>query len=302
LGILVINVMPRVRLNKLPHHLKLELLKMLEQMGAENLKNDLYKSLLHVLPRDELDDKEFLSRYLLLVSILDQQAESDSARRTVVEIYKNFGREFFMNPRKYVTDLDPVISLAIKVYQPKTRFVRIKSEGIILLRVGGFLLAMISIERRHRGLVAYLKSRGSPREMLSAILNDIYLRGLLYEKAARMYVGWISHPKLFVNLFDGAVHPSSIPMVVNGHVCKVLARTGFLDSVLVEEGEPIVKAEDERRRIESLVRGLYPQGDYFMIDYGAFYIGTKFCDETNPKCGICPIKHVCMRNVDVRAY
>ena len=294
--------MPRVKLNQLTEHEKLKLLKELEQIGINKLKIDLYNSLLYVLPKNLISNKEFLSRYLLLVAILDQQAESESARRTVIEVYKSYGDSFFLNPHTFVNNFDPIMDLAIKTYQPKTRVIRIKKEGITLLRLGGFLLALLSIERRYGNLVTYLKSFRNPQKLLSAILGDIYFRGLLYEKAARMYVGWITHPNLYVDLFDGSISPTSIPMVVNGHVCKVLARTGFLDNVLVEKDRPIVKAEDERRRIEMLVRKYYPQGDYLMIDYGAFYVGINYCKETDPQCDKCPISKICLRNTHVRAY
>lgn len=49
-----------------------------------------------------LSDKEFLTRYLLLAAILDQQAESDNARRTVIEIYRNYDDVFFLKPRKFL--------------------------------------------------------------------------------------------------------------------------------------------------------------------------------------------------------
>lgn len=39
----------------------------------------------------------------------------------------------------------------------------------------------------------------------------------------------------------------------------------------------MVQAENERKRIESLVRSSFPQGDYFMIDYGAFYVDINYC-------------------------
>ena len=84
-------------------------------------------------------------------------------------------------------------------------------------------------------LTNYLSSFKTPHDMLDGILNNTFFKGLLYEKAARMYVGWISHPNLFVDISNGAWPPSSIPMVINGHVCKVLARTGFLDEVSVEK-------------------------------------------------------------------
>ena len=298
----------RIELNELAKPDKIRLLKALEQIGKNNIRNDLYSSLLQILPQSMLKDKEFLSRYLLLAAILDQQADSGSARKTVVEIYRKYGDPFFTNPRKFLNNFDSVMSLALKIYQPKMRISRIKKEGIVLMRLGGFLLALLSLERQHGRLATYLKSLRNPQNMLSAMLNDRYLKGLLYEKAARMYVGWITHPNLYVNIFDGSVSLSSIPMPIDGHVCKVFARTGFLDTVLVEEkgkGENkkfIVRADHERKRIERMVHKYYPQGDYFMIDYGAFYVGINCCKETSPRCNKCPVNRICLRNTFVRAY
>jgi len=93
--------------------------------------------------------------------------------------------------------------------------------------------------------------------------------------------------------------------VVNGHVCKLLARTGFLSDVLVENtNNMIVKAREERRRIENLIKNTYPNGDFFMIDSGAFIIGITYCREKEPNCAECPLeaKGLCRKNVQIRAY
>ncbi len=117
-----------------------------------------------------------------------------------------------------------------------------------------------------------------------------------------MYVGWVCHPNLYIDVFNGQVPLNSIPMVVDGHVCKVLARTGFLPTVLIEEKKPIVKAEDERSKIEMHVKTKYSYGDFFAIDYGAFYIGINYCKETSPQCSKCPVDDLYRKNVQVRAY
>ena len=299
--------MPRVQLKPLCKdkycELSTELLKRLERIGKDRIKEDLQRTLLSVLNQNDLNDKEFLSRYLLLAAVLDQQAKSETARKVVVEIYKKYGRDFFMNPHQFIDKIDEILDLVLSIYQSGLAHIRIPREGITLLRIGGFILALINITKNNKLLINYLKNSDGPRDLLRKILNNKVLRGLLYEKAARMYVGWVSHPDLFVNIFEGKYSVSQIPMVIDGHVCKVLARTGFLDSVLVENTEKyIVQAEEERRRIESLVSQLYPTGDYFMIDYGAFHVGITYCHEEKPECGKCPLNDICKKNIHIRAY
>jgi hypothetical protein len=78
-----------------------------------------------------------------------------------------------------------------------------------------------------------------------------------------------------VKIYGENLPVNFIPMVVNGHVVKILARTGFLESVHVERERMIVEAEKERLRIEKEVRTIKSDGDMFSIDYGAFLIATK---------------------------
>lgn len=296
--------MPRIKIpNTLSREYKQQLLKELENIGMSNLINYMFQKLLSVLSHEHLQNKEFLSRYLLLAAVLDQQADSESAKETVVRIYTSFGADFFLKPYNYLNKLYDVIKFATGLYKPKTRVLRMKNEALILLRIGGFLLAVYNIENKYGSMIGYFSQATTPRKLLELIQSDCLLSGLLYEKAARMYTGWISHPKLWINLSSGRWEPDEIPMPINGHVCKVLARTGFLKYVLVEDTRKfIVKAEDERENIEIEVNNTYPSGDRLMIDFGAFYIGLNYCDEIQPKCNICPIDKLCMKNTQLRAY
>ncbi len=294
--------MPRIQLKQLPDPDKLKLIKRLEDIGKKKLRRDLYDTLLYVLSKDLLSNKEFLSRYLLLAAVLDQQAETGSARDTVITIYNECDEDFFLNPGVYVNKIYDLFEKVKDVYKVKSRVIRMKKEGMLLLRLGGYLLTLVNIEGRYKSLVDYLMLFKTPESLLNGILSDVLLSGLFYEKAARMYVGWVTHPDLYISVY-GRIPVNTIPMVVNGHVCKVFARTGLLNSVLIEDVErPIVKAENERRNIERLTRRYYPQGDFFMIDYGAFYIGIKYCGEKDPQCNECPINELCLKNTTVRAY
>lgn len=295
--------MPRVNVPRRLSTQKVNLLKLLEDIGRQVIIPHMNQTLLYPLHKQHLYDKEFLSRYLLLAATLDQQADSPSARRTVVEIYRQFGVDFFLNPQAYVGGLQPVLGIVRAIYRPKTRVIRIKHGAICFLRVGGYLLSLINLTNQYGGLLQYFSIYQSPKDLLDALLNNVFISGILYEKATRMYVGWISHPDLWIDISGGKWKVSDIPMVVNGHVCKILARSGFLPNVLVENTtKMIVKAENERGGIENLVKTIYPGGDYFMIDTGAFYIGINYCDEINPSCVRCPINNICAKNTAFRAY
>jgi len=296
--------MPRISIQKrLSYTQKITLLKLLESVGNQNIIPYMNRNLLYPISTELLQNKEFLSRYLLLAATLDQQADSASARMTVIQLYDNYGSDFFLKPRFYIDNLHAVLSIVRAHYKPKTRVIRLKHEAIGFLRVGGYLLSLINITKLYGGLLPYFSRCNSPQNLLDTLLADPFINGILYEKATRMYVGWLSHPNLWINVSNGKWKASSLPMVVNGHVCKVLARTGFLSDVLVESTKTmIVKARDERRRIERHVKQAYPNGDHFMIDTGAFYIGITYCDERNPKCEKCPISRVCARNTNFRAY
>lgn len=297
-------VLPRVAISKvLNSSERLDLLKKLEAIGSSNLPNYMFQKLLYPIDNYYLKNREFLSRYLLLAATLDQQADSDSAKNTVVSLYVRFGADFFLNPHRYINQLYSILGLVASLYKPKTRVLRLKNESIMLLRIGGFLLTLINVASRYGGLLNYLNSANTPRDLLNILLKDPLLSGLLYEKAARMYTGWVSHPRLWINISHGKWRVSEIPMAINGHVCKVLARTGFLSSVLVENTNSyIVEAEKERNNIEAEVDYIYPNGDKLFIDFGAFFIGITYCHEASPHCTICPLGQLCRRNINFRAY
>jgi hypothetical protein len=91
--------MPTVKIPYVLHsNERRSLLDMLEKIGSRNIAEDLKKTLLDILSHELLNNKEFLVRYFLLAAILDQQAESESARQTVKRIFQNYGYEFFMKP------------------------------------------------------------------------------------------------------------------------------------------------------------------------------------------------------------
>lgn len=261
------------------------------------------QKLLRVLNGSDLQNKEFMARYLLLAATLDQQADSESAKDTVVKIYTTYGADLILYPNKYMHNLYNTIKLVKPIYKPKTRALRMKNKTVLLLRIDCFPLVIENVQNIQGGLIKYFSQAATPRNLLDLILTDPLLSGLLYEKAARMYTGWIPHPNLWINISSGRWVPADIPMPIDGHVCKVLSRAGFLSQVLVEDTQKyIVKAEDERNNIEREVGKIYPEGDRVMIDFGAFYTGVYYCEEENPNCAECPINTLCLKNTQFRAY
>jgi len=277
------------------------LLQQLEAHGQSQMQVEWQHMLQRLLPSDS-HNGEFLARYLLLTAVLDQQADSISARETVTNLYHTYGSTFFLSPQNYLNQMHNLIRFTKSFYKPKTPVLGIRNEGITLLRIGGYLLSLLNISQAYSSLLNFLSQSSSPIQLLRHILADDLLGGLLYDRAARLYTGWISHPTL-VNLSKGKWHVSTIPMVVNGHVCKVFSRSGFLNSVSVENFESmIIEPEYMRDQIDNQVKSVYQVGDHFMIDYGAFHIGINFCGEASPSCDNCPIQNICLKNTRFRAY
>jgi hypothetical protein len=297
--------MPIIQIQRvLAENEKRQLIEKLEEIGGSNIYKDIQETLLRGLAEEAVSNKEFLVRYLLLAAVLDQQADSESARRTVREIYSNYGIDFFLNPEKYLPHVNEVVELALKTYEPKVRVLRMKKVGITLLRVGGYMVSVHNLSLRYGSLLDYYRLFKNPRELLEkGILGETMLNGLLYEKASRLYVGWITHPLLPVRIYGEGVEKSKVPMVVDGHVAKVMARAGLLSEVSVENTKNmIIKAEKERFKIEMEVIKAKPSGDPFLVDYGAFSIGIKYCREKEPECHKCPLNTICRRNIEIRAY
>jgi len=75
----------------------------------------LYDSL-RILSRNSLLDKEFLARCLLLAAILDQHADSVSARKTVTKIYEVYRESFFITPWNHINDFNKLMNLIMQPY------------------------------------------------------------------------------------------------------------------------------------------------------------------------------------------
>jgi len=286
------------------------LLSIMEDIGKEKQPQEFKGTILKELPIDILNNKEYLVRYLLLVAILDQQAESPTARKAAKFIYDTYKRTLFDDPVQVMLNFEKLVPLdAKKIYvispvtgRATTRF------GWISFRVGGFLIYELNLNNQGILLHKELSKCQSPEEAVSFLYRSKLIEGLIRGKAVRMYVSWIGHPDMGIDISSGRWKRSEYYMPVNGHVGKVFSRTGILKVTNVEtlkEGDArkdIIQATQLRDTIQEIVssRGF----DCIRVDHGAFHIGFNYCHE-NPveaKCSICPLTSLCKRNMRWHAY
>lgn len=110
------------------------------------------------------------------------------------------------------------------------------------------------------------------------------------DKACRMYISWIGHPDLNINISKGVWKKSDFLMPVDGHVGKVFCRTGMIQEI-IHEGKPsstssrwnIIIAARMRESIQKLVQS--HNTDTIMVDHGAFQVGLNCCPDNLE--GIC---------------
>jgi hypothetical protein len=78
---------------------KEQIISILERIGGVLQPLELAQ-IINELPEEIALDKEKLTRFLLLVAFLDQQAESPSARKTAIRIYNMFRDDLFFKPQQ----------------------------------------------------------------------------------------------------------------------------------------------------------------------------------------------------------
>jgi len=297
------------------------LLKVLQDIGKKTMVDQFKTTLLDKLPLEVRKNKEYLVRFLLLTAILDQQAESPSAREAAFYILKTFGKDLFENPLTVLYEFNKLIPLT-EIYKISPAIGRVTPRfAWITLRVGGFLIFQLQLNHQKRTLSEELGNCKSPLTAYEYIQNSMIIKSLLREKACRLFISWIGHPDLEVNVSDGKWKKSKFLMPVDGHVGKVFTRTGMLSSIYREsERKEIIEALKMRQPIQNLVsgRGL----DVNEIDYASFVIGywccsdqtqNISCDECNKiniceirtkiNCkGSCPLTQYCKKNTQWRAY
>lgn len=276
------------------------------------------------LAEDIKNDKEKLVRFLLLTSFLDQQAESPSARKTAIKIYETFGNDLFSNPKSCLMRIDKLTPLKSE-YRISPAIGRVLPRfGWFVLRVGGFLIYEMMLGEIN--LSKELGNCGTPKEAINFLYRNPLVESILREKAVRMYISWIGHPGLGIDVSNGKWHTSLFEMPVDGHVGKIFSRTGLVSEVIHERKEGrghrwnIIVASKMRPLIQEITQEY--SDDCVMVDHGAFQIGINCCPDNlegmacdscprSDSCGIkdkigckgyCMLRDYCKRNLTWRAY
>ena len=302
---------------------KAQMAKILEHVGKALQPLEL-AHIVNNLPKELLSDKEKLTRFLLLTAFLDQQAESPSARKTAIDIYKIFGDDLFFKPQSCIVKLDRLVPLKEK-YKVSPAIGRVLPRfGWFVLRVGGFLIYEMMLDKT--SLSKKLGQCKTPRDANAFLQTNPVVESILREKATRMYVSWIGHPDLGIDVSNGKWNKSFFEMPVDGHVGKIFSRAGLVSEV-IHEGKKgsgsrwnVIVASKMRPSIQEATN--QHGEDCIMVDHGAFQIGINCCPDnlegiacdSCPRASFCQIKakigckgycmlrDYCKRNLTWRAY
>jgi len=295
----------------------------LERVGRVLEPVDL-KSTVAGLPDEVVNNKEKISRFLLLSAILDQQAESPTARKTAIQIHAIFGDDLFYAPRTVMLNFQKLVPLKTD-YKISPAIGRVLPRfGWIVLRVGAFLIYEMTLDNRK--LSEELGRCETPRDALGFLYSSPVLESILRDKAVKMYISWVGHPDLGIDVSDGRWRKADFEMPVDGHVGKIFSRTGMVKEITHEakKGKSarwnIISASQMRPFIQTVVNE--NSGDCTMVDHGAFRLGINCCPDnlqgmacdSCPRTGTCMIKDEidcpgvcllsdsCKRNITWRAY
>jgi hypothetical protein len=196
--------------------------------------------------------------------------------------------------------------------------------GWFVLRVGGFLIYEMMLNEKM--LSEELGKCRSPKDAINFLHSNPVVESILRDKAARMYISWVGHPNLGIDVSSGAWNRASFEMPIDGHVGKVFSRTGMVNKVIHERKEGkgprwnIIVAAKMRPLIQEVTNKY--SDDPIMVDHGAFRIGINCCTdkiefvscdsctredicEIKDKIGCggrCILADFCKRNLTWRAY
>jgi len=272
------------------------MISILEKVGKILQPFDL-KIIFDETPKEVASDKEKLVRFLLLTAILDQQAESPSARKTAINIYKILNDDLFYKPQTALIKLDKLVSLKNE-YKISPAIGRVLPRfGWFVLRVGGFLIYEMMLNKIK--LSDEIGKCKNPKEAINFLYSNPILESILRDKAIRMYISWIGHPDLGIDVSKGKWKKTDFEMPVDGHVGKIFSRTGMIPNVIHESKDRknkrwnIIVASQMRPLIQELVSKF--DADCIMVDHGAFRIGFYCCPDNleGIACDSCPRKSFC---------
>jgi len=198
------------------------ILKILERVG-HLLQPAGLSSAIESLPAKLREDREKLVRFLLLLALLDQQAESPTALLTARRIYESFGDLLFSSPQTVLVKMytlfnikdDYKISPAIGRVLPRFAW--------IVLRVGTFLIYELMLNKKK--LSDELGKLTTPYEAVAYLQSNAVLGAVLREKAMFMFISWVGHPDLGINISNNRWKVHELLMPVDGHVGKAFAGT-----------------------------------------------------------------------------
>ena len=269
----------------------------LERVGRVLEPADL-KSTITGLPDEVVGDKEKISRFLLLTAILDQQAESPTARKTAIQIHGIFGDDLFYAPRIVMLNFQKLVPLKTD-YKISPAIGRVLPRfGWIVLRVGAFLIYEMSMNNRK--LSEELGRYETPKDALNFLYSNPVIESILRDKAVRMYVSWVGHPELGINVSNGKWRKADFEMPVDGHVGKIFSRTGMVKEIIHEAKKDktarwnIISASEMRSSIQAVANE--HSEDCIMVDHGAFRLGINCCPDNlqGIACDSCPRTATCM--------
>lgn len=306
----------------------IHMLSILENIGKKTQPINFKSSILSTLPEKIKNNKEYICKFLLLTAILDQQAESPTARATAQMVYKLFNSEIFDNPERIFKNFDLLKIIDEKaIYKISPAISRgTPRYAWVVLRVGGFLIFEMILKSKNLLLSEELAKTENPEEAASFLNSFPLMKSILREKAIRMYISWIGHPELEINISDDKWNVSEFFMPVDGHVGKVFSRSGMLPIIIHESKREedsrknIIVAAQLREPIQQIVSSR--KLDVIMVDYGAFVVGYNCCSDHSQNaccdrclkgdlCKIqnldsdytkCPLSDYCKKNLEWRAY
>jgi len=300
-----------------------QMIKVLEHVGKVLQPLELIQ-ITDSLPQEVVSDKEKLTRFLLLTAFLDQQAESPSARKTAINIYKTFKDDLFFKPQNCLIQIEKLVPLKGE-YKVSPAIGRVLPRfGWFVLRVGGFLTYEMMLGKTN--ITEKIGQCRTPIEATAFLHSNALVESILREKAVRMYISWIGHPDLGIDVSNGKWDKSLFEMPVDGHVGKIFSRAGLV-SEIIHEGKMgssnrwnVIVASDMRPSIQEETNK--KSKDCIMVDHGAFQIGINCCPDNlegiacdscprasfcqiKPKIGCegyCMLRGYCERNLTWRAY
>jgi hypothetical protein len=186
-----------------------------------------------VPPMPDSASIEVKLRHLLLWSLLNQRTEARIAGQVAYDLFAKFGERLFFEPLFVVKRFDEVSSVFQESQYP-VRFAYLNRDSVATLLVGSFLCFMIRLNDDEELLEQ--KAREGPIGFLS-FLNHEKLLASLGEKAARMLVGFVGHPKL--DLTTVKYRAEELFVFVDGTVGKVFARTGLVEKIPAYRGNQV---------------------------------------------------------------